>query len=131
MTTQELREAAERYRNSDYCQRDSIIYTLTHQKSGDMKALADAYLAEHPADDGEAVTFDWCIANRFREISSGGDVPVRVESLDEAVLISFDLHHASLYIAKAAKNRDTMALYLFDDPTRGQVRRLIAALKGE
>lgn len=62
MTTQELREAAERVSRMNAGERSRIIYewgdgkldderrTLELKRINDYKTIADAYLAEHPAD---------------------------------------------------------------------------------
>lgn len=52
MNADELRAAATRYRTNSYTEDEAAV----DQGYKDMRDLADAYLAEHPADDGEPVT---------------------------------------------------------------------------
>ena len=76
----DLRAAAERCRqwnalgpNVSTRQRRAIypgsldLVQVNMARQRDLRALADAYLAEHPADDGEPVTEDWLRAVGFRD----------------------------------------------------------------
>ncbi len=58
MTTAEQR-AAERFRAKRYKYDDADSGSDSLDRMFDAEALAEAYLAEHPADDGEAVTAEW------------------------------------------------------------------------
>lgn len=65
--TDDLRAAADRRRADDYTRHPSSYdeYWMSEQKFDDMKVLADAYLADHPADDGEGADVDWLISVGF------------------------------------------------------------------
>lgn len=63
MTDNELRAAVERVHKGA---KNPLYYAFPLQPHGQAKAdavlIVDAYLAEHPADDAEAVTEDWFAA---------------------------------------------------------------------
>lgn len=56
----EIRAAAERLRRDDYHYEDcATMWNFSYQRSSDICALADAYLAANPADGDEPVTEEW------------------------------------------------------------------------
>ena len=98
----------------------------------DVGLLADAYLAEHPADEHEPVTEGWLRARGF------ADRP-KERPTDDLVLVSPEGetgHH--LFWSENREGYDhnswfygddyLRAVNLLDRPTRGHVRRLCAAL---
>jgi len=101
MTSEELRAAAERFIEWD---RRGVI------QSADGAAVCRAYLAEHPADDGEPVTAEWMKACGWE----GSYVGVfGIQGL-AGFWDNGELHLSKPYSLPAA--------------TRGQLRRLCAAL---
>ena len=124
MTTQELREAAERYRDGRYLdfQRDKDEWYAPCRLMDDQQMLANAYLAEHPSDDDEPVTCQWLIQQGWTLRKYGGY---------ESYIYNHWLYgtwYASGAVVFYFNNKDVLA---GESTTRGQVRRLIAALKGE
>jgi len=130
MTPDELRAAAERVRRAMAGEHPYAIYGEDDAKTQgwyDRKVLAEAYLAEHPADDAELVTAEWLIA-------VGGSL-----RSEEYQRFAFPVSHGELIVwltEKDAAKRiawfdtcdDATGSYIPFDGTRGQMRRLCAAL---
>lgn len=99
----ELEAAAARFRTNNY----GGLPTINERSllpGRDAFDLANAYLAEHPADDGEQVTADWIKANvdsHFGGETEQGDL--FIETADSFITLP-------------------------ESATRGHVRRLCAAL---
>jgi hypothetical protein len=86
--------------------------------------LANAFAAEHPADDDEPVTVEWLLAEGF----------IRSEAFTGYLMLFFE-----------GKSKDSLFAKVFDEgigifsgpgreqlqfnPTRGQLRRLLSALE--
>lgn len=117
--SEELRSAAER-----------ILYSPTlHLGDGpgvacirpeDAVALAEAYLAEHPADDGEPVTAEWLESIGFYRDGVHPDDP-------------FTCRESSIYLSPKYDDEKLWVVFvevyeLGKSKTRGDVRRLLAAL---
>lgn len=134
MTPQELREAAERVRRMNAGEQSKIVYgwgdgklddddcrTLELKRIEDYKKLADAYLAKHPADDGELVTPQWLVSQGWTHKKHGG--------YDDYEYNHW-LHmrwYASGVVMLYFNNKDISG----DMTTCGYIRHLLAALKGE
>lgn len=102
----DVRAAAERLRKNRY--NDNSIYEgIDHTKERDIdrKILADAYLALHPADDDEPVTEDWVIESGLSDIDLVDEMKRFLDSGERT----------------EGKVRPCFT-------TRGQVRRLLAAM---
>jgi hypothetical protein len=95
-------------------------------------AVARAYLAEHPADDGEPVTAEWLKAVGFTERAKErpGDDRVLVSPEGETCHHVFWSENRDGYDHNAWFYGDDYlrAVNLLDQPTRGHVRRLCQAL---
>lgn len=78
------------------------------------RELADAYLAEHPADDGDLVTGEWLVAHGF----------------DSADSFAWDLHPIRMewFQGDTWEAVISNAVIVPDMGTRGAVRRLLACL---
>lgn len=111
-----VRKAAERLRRtrgSDYVTLKLVYGDNGEQLQQDMMEIADAYLAEHPADDDEPITNEWLTSfGRHFEfnghelaINSDGGVELWTHWGGESVVID-----------------------LCDVATRGDVRRLLRGL---
>lgn len=118
----ELREAADRLRRmrAESAAFDGGYHDTTEgrqQSLIDHVTLAEAWLAEHLADDDEAVTKEWLLSIGFVEVSLGlsldtGYVPVLYQNNRNAKLWSIGHFACKLECYK----------------TNGDVRRLLAAL---
>lgn len=118
MTTPELRATAERYRREAYkpghfgeLDHRNVGYLTSDDGWADRVILAEAYLAEHHADDDEEVTAEWeqslVLAGDF-----AGYKIVKVE-------------HGHLIVDSPTGDRRQYGAY---KTTRGDLRRLCAAL---
>jgi hypothetical protein len=94
----DIQSAAERYRGySDFCKTEhdkgfNGIVMPYRGVTADAIVLADAYLAEHPADDGEAITEDWLRSIEHDLQSVGFEFHVcRNQTTDE-----WEPHHFSI-----------------------------------
>lgn len=120
VTGDELRAAAERR-----CAGGSVGFTNASWIPGsvegllrDAEALADAYLAEHPADDGVPVTQDWLVSIGFEPNPSS---------------LTFDHRPLSLELFAENVGDPPSVEAVFDGivphvNTRGGIRRLLRAL---
>lgn len=65
MNAEELRAASIRRRTNDWL--GNRMYNSWSDEDADARLLADAYLSEHPADDGEELSDDWlkCVGFAF------------------------------------------------------------------
>jgi len=114
--TDELQRAAERLRACNY-ESDWDLDGASFQQISDWQALAKAYLAEHPADDGEAVTVEWLESIGWLEDQTGWPAICLRETSEWG--ISWRGHGIWL---------TPMSVPLYRAPTRGDVRRLCRAL---
>lgn len=130
--------AAERLRfdgplnKSPYYTEGGNWHSFDHcQLRRDQEALADAWLAEHPVDDSEPVTEAWSksIGAKFLpELDGGlgfylGDDPCDEDIEWPAIQIG-----TGWVVIVNLNNVDRCHLTLLENPTRGQLRRLLAAL---
>lgn len=92
----------------------SVVATL------DLLRLAKAYLAEHPADDGEPATEEWAKAlGEWSQYTSSSGVRWYHGPAD--VYLRFDANGCEMGVGCVGETQ-----YLLSDPTRGHVRRLCA-----
>ncbi len=118
-----LRTKSHRYARSG--DRFNIQYVRSDEYE-DLQAVADAYLAEHPADDGEAITEDWLRSVGFSESNMNG----------QSMLISCDcgdpvemwIEEDGLVSLVQSNVNDHVCLTGKKYATRGQLRRLCLAL---
>jgi hypothetical protein len=123
-----LREAATRIELGDY----------KHSPGGgaqydrDALDVAYAYLAEHPADDDEPISFEWLEAgeSEWDTMSSGDHGYYRLHELSYAIY-QLDYAMSSNEVWVMFTHRRDFERLATGIKTRGQLRRLIAALKGE
>jgi hypothetical protein len=94
--------------------------------------LANAYLAEHPADDDEPISFEWLEAgeSEWETMSSGDHGYYRLHELSYAIY-QLDYAMSSNEVWVMFTHRREFERLATGIKTRGQLRRLIAALKGE
>jgi hypothetical protein len=117
MKAAEVRQKYEEAAHRASCSGNCVQYKTIHP--GHLELLDrvyDAYLAEHPADDDEPISFEWLEAEGWeRRTTIVGDRQYwrngKVLVTDDGVRLEFE--------------------ELPNITTRGQLRRLIAALKGE
>lgn len=81
--------------------------------------LADAYLAEHPADDGEPVTADW-----MRSFAPNPGLYFPLNDDESGVWFVFNPEGCYMAISDGVNRSAELPV----PPTRGHVRRLCAAL---
>lgn len=115
--TDELRAAAERLRR--WKAGDHEVMESRHMLHANWSMLADAYLAEHPADDDEAVTEDW--------IESVRTCPWCVIEFNDAVML--DWEESTLYLHTEISDGIGVVtrVELPHLKTRGDVRRFCRA----
>lgn len=110
--------AAERLRSINRIVDMLLVYgrgpTAEQWHLDDLRILASAYLSEHPADDGEAITIEWMCENDW--YLEGKDVVTRI---DTSLYVSFSSSPPVVFV-------DVYELGTLR--TRGDVRRLLAAL---
>lgn len=114
----DVREAAERLREHSL---------LPHVRTadgrpyfeGDLKLLANAYLAEHPSDDDELITDDW-----WRDMSGGCRF---IFSPDERLMLWLGAD-GMLQLCISDGGGDEISRDMPHIKTRGDVRRLCKAL---
>ena len=86
----------------------------------DWRDVAVAYLAEHPADDGEPATEEWAKAlGEWSQYTSSSGVRWYHGPAD--VYLRFDANGCEMGVGCVGETQ-----YLLSDPTRGHVRRLCA-----
>ena len=94
--------------------------------------LARAFIADHPADDGEPVTEDWLVAAGFRlDALEPWRLTIGVPdgaSPNERQVFGVSLDDFSTAIECFTGDEETDMVCLRKMPTRGDVRRLCAAL---
>ena len=125
--TQEQREAMDRlhmYKTSSKYTEKCEVYglngdALCNAVDADRELLSEAFIAEHMADDAEPVTEDW-----FR--STYGNMWVGIEPVGGGPIVT--LYYDPLGGCDGWSIGKEMIPPM---ETRGQLRRLIAALKGE
>ncbi len=112
-----LREAAERWKANVYRDFDSL--NASRQQCYDSATLADAYLVEHPADDGEKVTEEWLLASGFTPHPEfrGHSIYNKTQSI-EVWIADGGICVEGEYISRKFGG----------DYTRGDMRRLCSAL---
>lgn len=113
-----IRETGERYRNDlyDYNGTDCI-----HQKIADEHELAQAWVADNPADDETPIDEAWLRSVGFAPAGIADTLRLRIGPFGNLYLDVIDYKEGLL-----------PSLWLQDEeismhPTRGEVRRLIAA----
>lgn len=113
MTSDELRKAAERVLDG-YVAPDSTQFML------DARAVADAYLATVREDDGEAISREWLLESGWCHWDSHyyfhrNDMPddFCIVACSAGLNLRFGDHYERL------------------NPTRGQLRNLLTALRGQ
>lgn len=128
-----LSEAAKRLRNN---LPDPFAYRASGQHLADLRLLADAYLAEHPADECEPIDETWLTAVGFVEVPAPSPYPpsfrIKFRDMPETCKEFGDL----VIYAPSKEHRDwgfkaTVAaggLWHGPTKTRGDVARLCAAL---
>ena len=113
MKDAELRAAADRFLGEKY---SGEMYEEPFRRAMDARLLAAAYLTEHPADDAEPVTREWLLE---ASVDIDDDMVYR---FGEAKVIIWPSGRITLGVCCHES--------LIDNPTRGQVRRLYKALRG-
>lgn len=141
MTTDELRAAADRLRRHRAGEPFEAVWPdegspgpdgkLLYE--ADLERLADAYLAEHSADDGEPADSTWAGERGFEWSSDGESMYRKCGPLE--VVLSGDIptcekqrHLAVFWRYPHSTPKISQYYGLLDDPTCGDVRRLCAAL---
>ena len=107
----QVREAAERLRKARTDGESSVYSYADPLFFMDRTTIIDAYLDSHPADDGEEI--DW--QNQL-DVQIDVDLEIHI-SLDEKTIYVVDYDGDSVWLPRIQ--------------TKGQLRRLIQALKGE
>ncbi len=116
--SEQLRAAAERLiGKSD----PWLGYSETGGVAYDADLLARAYLQANPPSDGEPITAEWCV--EIGGYNPGSDVLFRINS---AVMVYFDAYDIGIVLRVLNSHCNLPHI-----TTRGQLRRLVAALKGE
>ena len=127
MTSEELRAAAERIRRFKSGEHPFAIYgedDAATQGWHDRKILAEAYIAEHPADDETGLSVEWMTAVGFRQTGAGW---WRVGKHGrETLALDYHDNTESGDVFSLPTNRFMPLRVLV--ATRGQLRRLCAAL---
>lgn len=122
----ELRAAIVRVR---LCQQEGPDVAYPNAKGGeyirDMDTLTEAYLAEHPADDGEPVTAEWLRVVSPGPFRNGVGWPIACDATGGPVLYCVCTPGVPFDWYLCGHNR---LLGLPDQPTRGHVRRLLITL---
>lgn len=95
---------------------------LEHGQQDDCETLADAYLAEHPADDGELITEEWLRSVGFKQSAEG--TMMRLASGEPLS----HLRHTAVSFDLVSGNWFANGLRCRKQETRGHLRRLCAAL---
>lgn len=135
MGTDELRAAAERQIDHAYPPVD--MRPGTHRlRFADGEALARAWLADHPADDSTPVDEDWLRSVGFQSwYRFGVAIAVPAPITGNVWLVCTDTPNASdcpweVWNVHKDEDGDTSdkAMIREEIPTRGSVRRLLAAL---
>lgn len=114
---------------AEYCRdRDGYEFSTGPTADGDFidkaKAVAEAYLAEHTPDDAEPVTAEWSRSVGFEQISPDM-LTINGSSGDDLIYTKWPDSQAWGWEYWDAADR---AVQLPPMPTRGDVRRLLAAL---
>lgn len=126
------------YRDAAYM---AVYNGKPHSQLVDMATVAEAWLAEHPADAGEPVTPDWLAAVGFREVDlswrktgMGNESEPNAFTIGGAPDVGYDEFGVWAGDGKWAIYRisadgfDGSEDWLAWTPTRGDVRRLLVAL---
>lgn len=130
MSTEELRAAANRWQEGNYSYSALDCDTYSDSEVADMRLLARAYLAEHPADDAEPVTAEWLRSVGF------------CREMQPASSNNLTIRHGSAIVTRWMNSdnvpRWSVRMYADETPdwvppciqpkTRGDVRRLCKAL---
>lgn len=119
----EVRKAAERYRTWEHGAQEYMPPMVGVCRYSDMETLANAYLAEHPADDDEPVTEEW-----WDNTLGGRHVCIQYSNFGLWLDTRYGNVKVELYAESAALDSDCFVLTLLVKPTRGDVRRLCRAL---
>ena len=93
-------------------------YGLDWLRDGDRKLAADAYLAEHPADDDKAATVEW--------IESVGFVQTHSFAWRLVANEKFSFHHDANITQFSVEG-----VWHVKDPTRGDIRGVCRAMRIE
>ena len=103
-----------------------------HAVSSDRAVLADAYDREHPADDAEPIDAAWLASAGFAEDARNGGEWLRLIPGgcpgDTNRVVAFDSNGGVCLECCNAAGESTEVVSLAPCPTRGQLRRLLAAL---
>ncbi len=120
MNAEELRAAAIRRRTNDWL--GNRMYNDFVDEDADARLLADAYLAEHHADDAEPITLEWLRSVGFQ------DGHTKRRSLVAGVIyVCPPYGPAPWWCGIKSSNQDVYA-QITKFATRGQIRRLATAL---
>lgn len=133
MKAAEVRQKYEEAAHRASCSGNCVQYKTIHP--GHLELLDrvyDAYLAEHPADDDEPISFEWLEAgeSEWETMSSGDHGYYRLHELSYAIY-QLDYAMSSNEVWVMFTHRRDFERLATGIKTRGQLRRLIAALKGE
>lgn len=114
--TQEIRAAAERLRRLEAGEHQDAVYGdfANAFRRLDTQTLADAFLAEHPADDDEPDTEEWLRGVGFTDCKNDG---LRLSILARYPNLGMPFWEVCGTVIRLAQPK-----------TRGQLRRLCAAL---
>jgi len=121
MTPSQLRDAAERVR-------PHAAGNLGNAEIRDRNALATAYLAEHPADDWQPITADWLQSAGVPQTQDRSYTVGRVDSVS-VVWYPPGIADESPPQLCISLHPDLGVLTFHDNATRGDLRRLCAALR--
>lgn len=122
MTPDELRAAAEQliaereHRHESYRIAKRHGWKAPPEDETDGERLARAYLAEHPADDGDAVTMEWLRSIGFATAAEACGVAASLGRIEAFSVLPQPLQWR------------VNGFKVSEKPTRGDVRRLLAAL---
>ena len=132
-TPDEIEAAAGRLRRHRAGEQSASVWPdpATAWAGDDLDTLADAWLAEHPADDGEAITADWLTASGLPQTLS----PVPEYTRDRyaadftswrVTVVRRQFGNWQMFAWATEKLCDQSVSVIAH--TRGQLRRLLAAL---
>jgi hypothetical protein len=138
VTNEKLRDAAERMVSALYCVNE-LLGTVEVEGPLEMAVrFAKIWLAEHPEDDDEPITFEWLDSVGFLPYERSSVLQARwfcikeeTDQLNPSVLfVYFDSKEGFFFNLGDADDRVCMP-GICRQPTRRHVRRLVEALGGE
>lgn len=142
MMSDDIRAAAARLRlclKTELGSDDNPYTESEHRLDADLWLVADAYLAEHRADDGEAVTFDWIQSVGFVLDLDGND-PDNDDGLerwwvweikradDDHIGVRWAISERMEWAVDLLDGDTVMSGLKSESATRGDVRRLCEVL---